>query len=92
MGGAPITVYPPGILSQISNIRKREGRIHWAGTEMAIVSQGFMDGAIESGKRASEEISDRIDNIDEGEEDHKRGIDNWYTKIIRKTRRWFEWL
>ena len=56
-------------MSQIDDIRKREGRIHWAGTEMAIVSQGFMDGAIESGKRVSEEISDRIDKIDEEEEE-----------------------
>ena len=58
---------------------------------MAIVSQGFMDGAIESGKRVSEEISDRIDKIDEEDEEEKK-IDKWYTKVIRKTKRWFEWI
>ena len=68
LGGAPITVYPPGVLSQIDDMRRREGRIHWAGTEMAIVSQGFMDGAIESGKRVSEEVTDRLDRIDEEDE------------------------
>ena len=30
--GAPLGVFPPGVLTQISNIRKPEGRIHWAGT------------------------------------------------------------
>ena len=61
-------MYPPGVLSQIDDMRRREGRIHWAGTEMAIVSQGFMDGAIESGKRVSEEVTDRLDRIDEEDE------------------------
>ena len=32
IGGAPIAVLPPGVLTQIKNIRKPEGRIHWAGT------------------------------------------------------------
>ena len=51
--GSPVVNYPPGLLSQIDDIRKPEGRIHWAGTEMATVSTGYMDGAIESGKRVS---------------------------------------
>ena len=51
--GAPVTNYPPGVLSQIEELRRPEGRIHWAGTEMAQVSTGFMDGAIESGKRVA---------------------------------------
>jgi monoamine oxidase len=32
------------------------GRIHWAGTETADVSNGYMDGAVRSGKRAASEV------------------------------------
>jgi monoamine oxidase len=46
IGGGPVAPFPPGVLSQTENLRKPEGRIHWAGTEMATVSTGFMDGAI----------------------------------------------
>ena len=52
--------YPPGVLSQIEDMRRIEGRIHWAGTELALVSTGYMDGAIESGKRAADEVSRRV--------------------------------
>lgn len=64
VGGAPVCLLPPGLLSQISDLRKPEGRIHWAGTEMATVSTGFMDGAIESGKRAAEEVLLRLEGIE----------------------------
>lgn len=49
-------MYAPGVLSQLSEIRKPQGRIHWGGTEMARVSIGYMDGAVESGKRVAHEI------------------------------------
>ena len=58
--GAPVANYPPGVLSQIEDMRAPQGRIHWAGTEMAQVSTGFMDGAIESGKRVADEIGRRV--------------------------------
>ena len=64
VGGAPVCILPPGVLSQISDLRKPEGRVHWAGTEMATVSTGFMDGAIESGKRAAEEVLSRLQGIE----------------------------
>jgi monoamine oxidase len=32
------------------------GRIHWAGAETSPVWNGYMDGAIRSGRRAAEEI------------------------------------
>lgn len=32
IGGAPVSNFPPGVLTQISDLRKPEGRIHWAGT------------------------------------------------------------
>lgn len=49
--GAPTAFTPPGVLTRIQDMRGPEGRIHWAGTETARISQGYMDGAIESGKR-----------------------------------------
>jgi monoamine oxidase len=35
------------------------GRLHWAGTDLARVSNAYMDGAIESGERAAAEIIGR---------------------------------
>jgi monoamine oxidase len=34
-------------------LRKRTGRIHWAGTETADYWNGYMDGAVRSGRRAT---------------------------------------
>jgi monoamine oxidase len=36
------------------------GRIHWAGTETADVSNGYMDGAVRSGHRAASEALDSL--------------------------------
>jgi monoamine oxidase len=36
-------------------LRKRTGRIHWAGTETATYWNGYMDGAVRSGDRAAAE-------------------------------------
>ena len=32
------------------------GRIHWAGSETSEVWNGYMDGAVRSGRRAADEI------------------------------------
>jgi monoamine oxidase len=37
-------------------LREAIGRIHWAGTETATRWMGYMDGAIQSGKRAAAEV------------------------------------
>ncbi len=37
-------------------LREPVGRIHWAGTETATTWMGYMDGAIQSGKRAAAEV------------------------------------
>ena len=37
-------------------LREPVGRIHWAGTETATCWMGYMDGAIQSGKRAAAEV------------------------------------
>lgn len=56
-GGAPIATFPPGTLSVFGPaLRAPVGRIHWAGTETACESTGFMEGAVESGERVAEEI------------------------------------
>ncbi len=56
-GGAPITLFPTGVLSiHGSALREPIGRIHWAGTETARQCMGFIEGAVESGQRAAEEV------------------------------------
>jgi monoamine oxidase len=37
-------------------LREPVGRIHWAGTETATTWMGYMDGAVQSGKRAAAEV------------------------------------
>ena len=47
---------PPGAWTAFGPALTRpEGRIHWAGTETATTWSGYMDGAIESGRRAAAE-------------------------------------
>jgi monoamine oxidase len=46
IGGGPTGVFGPCVLSQVDDLRRPEGLIHWAGTELATVSTGYMDGAI----------------------------------------------
>jgi monoamine oxidase len=47
----------PGTMTAFGEaLRTPCGRIHWAGTETARVWCGYMDGAIESGERAAEEV------------------------------------
>ena len=49
---------PPGALTQYGPaLRRPAGRIHWAGTETAQRWNGYMDGAVESGLRAADEIT-----------------------------------
>lgn len=53
----PGTLTGPGTV-----IREPVGPIHWAGTETARQWRGYMDGAVRSGKRAAEEVLDRLAN------------------------------
>ena len=56
-GGCPVGITPPGVLTEYgSALRAPVGRVHWAGTETATVWCGYMDGAIQSGKRAAGEV------------------------------------
>src|SRR3954447_24246041 len=49
----------PGTLTRYGSlIRQPFGRMHWAGTETATISQGAIDGAVRSGERAAAEVLD----------------------------------
>jgi monoamine oxidase len=48
---------PPGALTQFGrSLRPPVGHVHWAGTETAARWAGYMDGAVESGERAADEV------------------------------------
>jgi monoamine oxidase len=56
-GGCPLANFEPGTLSSSGHaLRAPIGRIHWAGTETARQCIGYMEGALESGDRAAEEV------------------------------------
>jgi len=47
----------PGVWSSYGEALSQPiGRLHWAGTETAVLWNGYMDGAIQSGERAAEEV------------------------------------
>lgn len=49
--GGPTAIAAPGVLTTFSGWRDRpHGRVHWAGAEHADYWNGFMDGAVRSGK------------------------------------------
>ncbi len=59
--GCPVGGLPPGVLTHsFPHLRKPEGRIHWAGTEAATEWIGYMEGAIQSGERAADEVLRRL--------------------------------
>jgi monoamine oxidase len=55
--GAPTSVLGPGTLIDFgARLTEPVGAVHWAGTETAGYWNGYMDGAISSGKRAAAEV------------------------------------
>ena len=57
IGGAPTGTCPPGVLTKFNaGLREPVGRLHFAGTETATSWTGYMDGAIQAGKRAADEV------------------------------------
>lgn len=55
--GAYGTYNPPGALTLLGDAATRPvGPIHWGGSETATEWPGYIDGAIESGRRAAQEI------------------------------------
>jgi monoamine oxidase len=48
---------PPGVWTSFGPaLRAPIGRLHWAGTETATIWNGYMDGALQSGERAADEV------------------------------------
>jgi monoamine oxidase len=59
--GGPVGIAGPGLLlGHGPAIRQPVGRIHWAGTETSNYWNGYMDGAVRSGKRAAREVLDAL--------------------------------
>jgi monoamine oxidase len=55
--GCSMAHFPPGVLTRYGPLlRRRFGRVHWAGTETSTTSHGAIDGAVRSGERAAAEI------------------------------------
>jgi len=55
--GGPVGILGPGTLTMYGQaLRKPVGRVHWAGTETSGYWNGYMDGAVRSGERASREV------------------------------------
>ena len=55
--GCPVAVLGPGTLVDFgAELRKPAGRIHWAGTETSTYWNGYMGGAVRSGRRAAAEV------------------------------------
>jgi len=56
-GGCYTALFAPGQLTELgSALREPCGRVHFAGCETATRWIGYMDGAIEAGERAAEEV------------------------------------
>ncbi len=58
--GCPTGFMPPGALTGFGAVlREPVGRIHWAGTETATEATGYMEGAVQAGRRAAREMLER---------------------------------
>jgi monoamine oxidase len=54
--------FPPGTWTQFGPaLRRPSGLLHWAGTETATEWSGYMDGAVQSGERAADEVLSALD-------------------------------
>jgi monoamine oxidase len=59
--GGPVGIAGTGLLtSHGPALREPVGPIHWAGTETSNYWNGYMDGAVRSGKRAAREVMDEL--------------------------------
>ena len=59
--GGPVGIAGPGVLlNHGPALRAPVGPIHWAGTETSNYWNGYMDGAVRSGKRAAREVIDEL--------------------------------
>lgn len=62
-GGCPVNVMVPGAVTNFGDcLREPFHRIHWAGTETATEWRGYMNGAVQAGQRAADEVLSRLGN------------------------------
>lgn len=55
--GCYVGLMAPGTMTRLGPVlREPVGRIHWAGTETATEWNGYIEGAIQSGERAADEV------------------------------------
>ncbi|HVN64329.1 MAG TPA: FAD-dependent oxidoreductase [Candidatus Binataceae bacterium] len=55
--GGHMSTPEPGAMTALGGLPSAPvGRLHWASSELGRINHGYMDGAIESGQRAAEEI------------------------------------
>ena len=53
-GGCYAMYLPPGVWTSYGEaLRAPVGRLHWAGSDIAVLSAGYMDGAVRSGRAAA---------------------------------------
>ncbi|HZA84342.1 MAG TPA: flavin monoamine oxidase family protein [Actinomycetes bacterium] len=56
-GGCYAGYFPPGVWTSFGQaLREPIGRLHWAGTETATAWTSYMEGAVQSGERAADEV------------------------------------
>jgi monoamine oxidase len=56
-GGCYAGYFPPGVWTSFGQaLREPIGRLHWAGTETATAWTAYMEGAVQSGERAADEV------------------------------------
>jgi monoamine oxidase len=61
--GCYVGVAGPGTLTACGEaLREPCGRLHWSGTETATEWMGYMEGALQAGERAAEEVLARLKN------------------------------
>ena len=59
--GCPVGIAAPGLLTTYGRaLREPVDRLHWAGTETSGYWNGYMDGAVRSGKRAAREVLEAL--------------------------------
>ena len=55
--GAPVGLMGPGVLTEVGpSLRPPVGPVHWAGTDTATAWHGYVEGGIQAGERAADEV------------------------------------